>query len=575
MIQRSLGFAALLVVIVATGATPRDRPMPSARAHAGRAPAPVLSAMQAELARSMETLKTRPTPAYFLSYEIIDRHSVSVEGAFGTISSSGDTRSRLLDIDLRVGSSAFDNTHPLRGVMPSLDFSDRLTLAQVPIEDDAIAIRRVLWYQTDNKYKHAVERYAKAKANTQVRVAAEDTSGDFSPEPAVSAIEAPVEIALDRRAWESKIRKYTAPFARADDIYDGEAALTAQAEIRWYVNSDGSMLQTASVYYRLLISASSKATDGMVLPRYESFIASTPEGLPNDAAVLKAVDRMILDLHALKNAPVIEAVTAPAILSGRASGVFFHEVFGHRVEGQRQKDENEGQTFKRKVGESVLPGAFSVYFDPTQRRLGNVELAGYYQYDDQGVKARRLNVVENGVFRNFLMSRSPIAGFDHSNGHGRAQPGFAPVARQSNLVVTTSAPVSHDSLKKLLIGLIKEQRKPYGLIFDDIEGGFTMTQRTIPNAFNVLPVMVYRVFPDGKEELVRGVDLVGTPLTVFSRIVAGDNETRVFNGVCGAESGWVPVSASSPAILISQIEVQRKEKSQEQAPILPPPRITP
>jgi predicted Zn-dependent protease len=531
--------------------------------------------MQQELARSMETLRSRPLPAYFLSYEIIDRHTASVQGAFGTINSSNESRSRLLGVDLRVGSRQFDNTHPIRGGMPSLDFTERFTLAQMPIDDDATAIRRVLWYQTDNKYKRAVERYARAKANVQVLVAAEDSSPDFSPEPAVSASETPVDVALDRRAWETKIRSYTAPFARVEGIYDGEAALTAQHETRWYVNSDGSALQTSSVLYRLILSASSKAADGMVMPRYESFVATTAAGLPNDAAVLRAVDRMIADLQALTQAPVVEAITVPAILSGRASGVFFHEVFGHRVEGHRQKVETEGQTFKKKLGEKLLPDAFSVSFDPTLRRMGNVELAGYYLYDDEGVKARRVNVVENGVFKDFLMSRSPIAGFAHSNGHGRAAPGFAPVARQSNLIVTSTATVSHDSLKKMLIGLVKEQRKPYGLIFDDIEGGFTMTQRTIPNAFNVLPVIVYRVFPDGREELVRGVDLVGTPLTVFSRVVAADNVTSVFNGVCGAESGWVPVSAASPAILISQVEVQRKDKSQEQAPILPAPRVQP
>jgi hypothetical protein len=145
------------------------------------------------------------------------------------------------------------------------------------------------------------------------------------------------------------------------------------------------------------------------------------------------------------------------------------------------------------------------------------------------------------------------------------------VARQSNLIVTTSHPVSHDSLKALLIEMITRQHKPFGLLFDDIEGGFTITERTIPNAFNVIPVMVYRVTPDGKEQLVRGVDLIGTPLTVFSRIVAADDNVQVFNGVCGAESGWVPVSAVSPDILISQVEVQKKAKSQEQAPILPPP----
>ena len=187
------------------------------------------------------------------------------------------------------------------------------------------------------------------------------------------------------------------------------------------------------------------------------------------------------------------------------------------------------------------------------------------------MKARRVDVVKNGVFESFLMSRSPIAGFDHSNGHGRSQPGFRAIARQSNLVVATSKSASHDELKKMLIEQIRQQNNPFGLMFDDIEGGFTITQRFIPNAFNVIPVMVYRVYPDGREELVRGVDLIGTPLTVFSKILAADDDVQTFNGVCGAESGWVPVSASSPDILISQIEVQKKEKSQERAPILPAP----
>jgi TldD protein len=246
-------------------------------------------------------------------------------------------------------------------------------------------------------------------------------------------------------------------------------------------------------------------------------------------------------------------------------------VFGHRVEGHRQKEEDDAQTFKGKIGERLLPRTFSVYFDPTQRTLAGVELAGHYLYDNEGVAARRVDVVRDGVFKGFLMSRSPIAGFSRSNGHGRRQPGMAAVARQSNLVVTTSNPVPRATLKRMLLDEIKRQGKPFGLIFDDIEGGFTMTQRFGPNAFEVVPVMVYRVFPDGREELVRGVDLIGTPLTAFSRIVAADDVVQVFNGVCGAESGWVPVSAASPTILVSQIEIQRKPKAQDKAPILPPP----
>lgn len=531
----------------------------------------VLEAMRLELSRSMESFKKQPLPPYFLSHEITETHSVSVQGAFGTISAIHEGRVRQLNIDLRVGDPSFDSTHPIRGGLPFFDFADQFSMVQVPLENNANAIRRVLWYETDQKYKKALEHYTLAKANAEVKVAPEDASGDFSKEPAEKYTEAPVGIQLERSVWEQKIRNYTAPFARSSDIYEGEASLSAEGVTRWYTNSDGSELQTSSVYYRLLLYAYTKAEDGMELPRYESFVAFKPEDLPDDATILKAVDKMIADLQALKKTPIVEPYTGPAILSGRASGVFFHEVFGHRIEGHRQKNENEAQTFKKKIGEKILPPSFSVYFDPTLQRLGSTELAGYYLYDDEGVKARRVDVVKNGVFENFLMSRSPIAGFDHSNGHGRGQPGLRAIARQSNLVVATSKPVSHDELKKMLIEQIKQQNKPFGLMFDDIEGGFTITQRFIPNAFNVIPVMVYRVYPDGREELVRGVDLIGTPLTVFSKILAADDNVQTFNGVCGAESGWVPVSASSPDILISQIEVQKKEKSQERAPILPAP----
>jgi len=520
----------------------------------------------------MQNLKSQPVPPYFLSYQVSETRQAVVQGSFGTLASSTDRRSRVLTLDMRVGSASFDNTHAVRGGMQAMDFGTRYSRALVPVEDDPAAIRRILWYTTDRRYKAAIERLARAKADVQVHVATEDSSADFAIAPKEEHVESISEPDVDRRAWEQKIRAYTAPFAKYDDIYDGEAALWVEGETRWYVNSDGSRLQTSSNYYRLIISAYTKADDGMVLPRYESYLALTPDKLPSDSTVNAAVAQMIVDLHALKKAPVIGAMTAPAILSGRASGVFFHEVFGHRIEGHRQKNEEEGQTFKGKIGEQVLPASISIYSDPTERDLGGTDLAGYYLYDDQGVKARRVDIVTNGVFKNFLMSRAPIAGFAGSNGHGRAQPGFAPVARQSNLVVVGNAPVSRAELKRRLLAQVKAQGKPFGLLFDDIEGGFTITQRFLPNSFDVIPIMVYRIFPDGREELVRGVDLIGTPLTVFSKIIATDGEQKVFNGVCGAESGWVPVSATSPAILLSQIEVQKKEKDQDTPPILPAPR---
>jgi TldD protein len=552
----------LLVMVLAVAGSSQDTRK--------EASSTVLLAAKAELARSLDQLRKQQAAPYFLSYAITEVHSVSVEGSFGTLKHSGENRRRQLHIDLRVGDYTLDNTRQVRGGgFPN--FADRFSMVEVPIEDDPDAIRAVLWYETDKKYKRAVEQLTTARTNSQVKVEQEDKSSDFSKEQPQSGTEEIKRLVVDRKLWEQKVRKYTAPFQRYGDLYEADAVLTASRETRWFVSSEGSAIQTSQIYYRLFISAFTKADDGMELPRYESYFSFTPEGLPDDATVLKTMDKMVADLKALKVAPVVDPYTGPAILSGRATGVFFHEVFGHRIEGHRQKNEQEAQTFKKMVGQPVLPDFLSVYFDPTQRQYGGTDLAGFYSYDDQGVKARRVTAVENGILKNFLMSRSPIEGFPNSNGHGRAQAGFVPVARQSNLLVVPSKSVSRDQLKDLLIEQLKKEGKPFGLLFDDIQGGFTLTGRTSPNAFNVLPVMVYRIYPDKREELVRGVDLIGTPLTVFSKIVAASDDVAVFNGICGAESGGVPVSAGGPSILVSQIEAQKKQKSQERSPILGAP----
>ncbi|HLJ49529.1 MAG TPA: metallopeptidase TldD-related protein [Bryobacteraceae bacterium] len=527
----------------------------------------VLDAMKAELSRSQETLKSQPVPAYYIGYQITETHGVYVSATFGRLQSSSEDRRRQLDIDLRVGDYSLDNSREIRG---EFNFG-RFTTAAVPIDNDPDAIRAVLWHSTDQQYKQALERFTKVKTNVQVKAAQEDSSADFSREQPEHYTEPIADVHVNRAAWEDKLRKYTAPFARYTNIYQASSFLQAAVETRWFVNTEGTVIQTSQPGFYLFVMATTKASDGMELPLYESYFGFSEKDLPDDATVLKAVEKMIHDLEALRVAPVADAYTGPAILSGRASGVFFHEIFGHRVEGQRQKNSDDAQTFKGKIGQQVLAKDFSVYFDPTRRRLGNTDLDGYYEYDNQGVKARRVTVVENGILKTFLMSRTPVQGIAQSNGHGRGQVGLPPVARQSNLIVEVAPAAVQPDLKKLLIAEIKKQGLPFGLYFDQIEGGFTFTGRVVPNAFNVLPLMVYRVYPDGREELVRGADLIGTALTTFSKITAADRNVGVFNGFCGAESGSVPVSASSPGIFVAQIEVQKKAKSQERIPILPAP----
>jgi predicted Zn-dependent protease len=534
---------------------------------------PVLAVAKTEVDRDFAALKDQPVAAYYLSYEIADSKVDTVTSSFGALVSSDSNHHRVAHVSVRVGDFALDNTHPIRNAEGKIGAALSVSLSQVsvPFDDDPLPIRLVLWDETNKVYKSAVTQLAAAKTDNGIQIEREDKSDDFSHERPEQSVEPIPAMPFDRKLWEERTRRYTQPFHRYGDLYNATATITADQEVRWFVSSDGAAIQSSTTYYRLMIQATSKADDGMILPRYESYAAFTPEGLPDDATVLKAVDKMIADLKALRVAPVVDPYTGPAILSGRATAVFFHEVFGHRVEGQRQKGEDEGQTFTKMIGQPVLPSFLSVDFDPTLKHYGGVDLVGSYSFDDEGVRARPVVAVKDGILTSFLMSRAPIAGFPNSNGHGRAQAGMKPVARQSNLVIVNSKPVTREQMKRLLIAQIKQQNKPFGLLFDDIQGGFTLTIRALPNAFEVLPIMVYRIYPDGREQLVRGVNLVGTPLAAFSKIVAADDEKAVFNGVCGAESGWVPVSASGPGILISQIEVQKNTKSQERPPILPAP----
>jgi len=533
---------------------------------------PVLKAMEQEMARAVEGLRARADqPPYFLMYSLTDLQDTSIAATCGALEHSSSDRTRLLDVVVRVGDYALDNTHRLQGDRFSY-YSSYSPARAVAIEDDLDSLRAALWLETDRKYKAALESLTQVKANVAVKVKEEDTSADFSRDEPQRFIAPPAAVTIDVKGWERRLRAASALFNATPEIYRSSVSLRAEAVTKFLVTSEGTVLQLPSVRLRVVVYAETKADDGMELYRYESFEARAPEKLPGDAAVRGAIEHIVADLKALRAAPVIEPYTGPAILEGRASGVFFHEVFGHRIEGHRQKDEQEGQTYTKKVNEQVLPTFISVYDDPTMERFGAKDLLGSYRFDDEGVRAQRVVVVDKGILKNFLMSRSPIASFSKSNGHGRSYPGFRAVGRQGNLIVEASETVPEGTLREMLIEECRKQGKPFGLIFKDIAGGFTFTGRGIPQFYEVIPLVVYRVYADGRpDELVRGADLIGTPLVSFSRILAASDRVEVSNGYCGAESGPVPVSLAAPSILTGQIEIQKKEKSADRPPLLPPP----
>ncbi len=533
---------------------------------------PLLDALRTELDRTVTTLAGDEDTPYFLGYRVTDTTSWNLRARYGQLTRDVDPdgrRQRQLDVVARVGTMHRDSTHPVRG-----DFFDpNLHLGQqLPLDDDPFALRMGIWNATGKEVRDARERWERVRADQVVRVADEDPSADFSSAPKVVDLRPRAELEVDLEAWAPVLSELSLVLDDDPVVHRSWVSLDAIATDTYVLNSEGTTIRHPRTWARVALYASTRAEDGTELDLYRWKDVADPAALPDPATLRSWATDLRADLVEMREAPIGDPFSGPVLLRGAAAGVFVHEVLGHRVEGHRQKDEGEGHTFRDKVGERVLPPFVSIVDDPTLAEVAGLPLNGHYAYDEEGVAAAPATLVDRGIFRGFLMSRSPIEGFATSNGHGRAQAWRQPVARMANTVVTTTEPKTPAQLRALLLAEIRAQGRPYGLMVDEIDGGFTLTGRVFPNAFNVRAVTAWKVFADGRpDERVRNVDLVGTPLAALANVVALGDDPAVFNGFCGAESGSVPNAAVSPSILLRTLEVQKKEKDSDRPPLLPKP----
>lgn len=538
-----------------------------------------MQAMDAELHRAMadlgsanaaavSTKEKLPQKPYFLSYSAADAESITITAQYGAIVNANQTHERTADVQVRIGTPQLDNTHDTHR-------TSALTTMALPLTDDRAAIERTLWYTTNRGYGKALDALEKVKTEQQMRAREEDASPDFSQQqPVVDILPTEGPLQVDRAAWEARLRQISGIFRAYPDIFYDTVVMQATHETDYFVSSEGSKVAAPNHVARLIVAARTRASDGMDMFRDETFEADSAGNLPSQAEVMTKIEALAKGLNDLRTAPITEPYNGPAILSGRAAAVFFHEVLGHRLEGQRQRGDEEGETFTKLLGKAILPSFLSVADDPTLTNYNGYPLSGHYLFDDEGQPAQRVQLVKDGVLDTFLMSRLPVAGFAESNGHGRAETGKMPTGRQGNLIVTSTKTVSDAKLRQMLKAEARKQGKTYGLYFEDISSGFAVTTRRSPQAFQVIPLVVYRVYVDGRpDELVRGVSIVGTPQAALSSIVATDDHPEVFNGLCGAESGTIPVSAVAPAMLVSSIETQRQAQGTSRPPIVPPPPL--
>lgn len=533
----------------------------------------IVDAMNAELNRSREKLEIEDYESpYFIAYQMKDKQEITISGKFGSISRNDSSRNRQIYVEVRVGDYGFDNYANVDA--QNFRFGGYSPSSVAPIEPDPMAIRSTLWLLTDNAYKSALSNYLAKKGGAVFEAKKKVDVPSFSKAPSSTYRGEARPLKLDRDRWKGIVKRLTERMLEFDHLIDAEMTINAKRVVRFHTNTEGTTIVDDHPLYSIQMQAWTRADDGMLLDNTASFYARDHGNLPDEQELTDAADQMIEELTQLRQAPVVDPYSGPAILMPEASGVLFHEAVGHRLEGERQRNDKGGQTFKGQLGQEIIPSFLSIYDDPTKQSMAGEQLNGYYKYDDEGVEAERVTLVEDGVLQNYLKSRTPIKDSPKSNGHGRAQGTNNPMGRMGNTIVEASdeKTLSMKKLKQRLIEEVKQQDKPFGLIIQDITGGSTNTSGWGYQAFKGSPHLIYKVDPEtGEETLVRGAELVGTPLTSINKIVAAGDKRAVFNGYCGAESGYVPVSAVSPALLTTEIELQRTQQSKARPPLLDAP----
>lgn len=518
-------------------------------------------AARAELAR---LVAATPEAPYHAALGLTDATVLRVQAAHGAVGSPLYDRRVTLDLDLRLGEPGLDHTRPLPDEL-LLDAGH--AAASLPLDGGARATRVAVWKAWERASRGAREQLARVRAVPPEEL---PPGPDFDAEVPGTVDLVPVPpLEVDLEPLRAGLAAQSRAFLDAPGLLDSHVGLRVERAVRTTLTTGGTEVRDVARVVRWTAWVAVRTPDGRRLEGADAVQGETLGDLPPSEVLRARVEALVARVGAEAAAPEVAPEAAPAVLEARAAAVFFHEILGHRLEGRRGAGD---RTFADRLGVAILPPFLDVVDDPTRTRWGDEPLGGHYRYDDEGVPARSVTLVEGGVLRGLLTSRTPVSGGLASNGHGRRQAGSAPAPRQGNLLVLARAPVSSARLRALLVERLQATGQPWGYRVGDIEGGATRTSGDGAQVFHVRPLELWRVHADGRpDERVRAMDLVGTPLVTFGRILAAGDDPAVFNGWCGAESGWVPVSAVAPSLLFSELEFQHRESPLAPAPLHPPP----
>lgn len=531
-----------------------------------------LQALSEECQRTMRLLKAPGYPRpYYISYLLRDLHTTQLWGRLGNINNVNDADQRNLYCDCRVGSYRYDQV--TEGGLDDNDTeSDTYEHVEMPIGNDTDALKYHVWKLTEARYREAVQQYLRKKAQHIAYVDANANLNSFTRLKPIRDVRPQSLPPINVDDWIRFINKSSLIAKKHPKIKSSWVEMRVKDIVRVFVNSDGSELLETHRICELSCELWLLTSSGEGIRTHVTHVTPNLEDLPSCSHFIKEIRRRIELLDELSRAATIKSYAGPVLLTPGPAGILFHEVLGHRLEGSRLLSSQEGQTFKRDLGKSIIPSMFTIVDDPTIEQSCGVNTVGTYRYDDEGTPAKSVTLVKSGKLVGFLSGRTPVLlEQPDSNGHARNEYHERPISRMANLIVTVDNPKTDEELKRLLLSEIRRQKLPFGIIVLDAEGGETATDAYDFQAFMGNISLARQLWADGTENWIRNVSFVGTPLSAVRTVIAAGNHCICENAFCGAESGMIPVSTTCPAVLLANLELQASDQKHYTQYLLPMP----
>jgi TldD protein len=557
----------------------------------------LLRAMRDELARSVKELRLPSLEKpYYIQYALTDQTRYGIKAAFGSLTESKISREKRVSVSLRVGSPAFDNTNffdPALGFFGSSDDEERFKSRTIPYETDYTSLRRELWLATDAAYKQSAELFAKKQAALKNRVRL-DTLPDFTTAPpSASLIDTAVVAAFDVPYFEKLASDLSAIFREFPVITLSGVSVEYLPTREFLVTTEGREYIRTDLAAGIEIVATAQAVDGMPVAEVVSAYAKTPSGLPSRDSLVKAVRKMAQKLSKATTAPLMQAYSGPVLFEDQAAAEVFLQIFAPNLATQRSpvtergvSDNPQNAAFQNKIGARVLPEFLSVTSLPTAQNLSATQLFGAYRIDDEGTLAENFTIVKSGYLKGLLSSRTPTRRVKISNGSNR---GGAAMFGVLEVLATKDRTLPFKKLRERMMQLCKDRELPYGVIVRKVLNSnilmttlYNLTEGDFPFARNpgqISTLETYRVYADGREELVRGCDVAGITTQSFKEILAVGDKKLVYNcyampvtpSFFSGGAQFLPATAIVPALLFEDVEVRPIEDDFTKPPVLTHP----